>query len=383
MRWRYGIWLLALALQPLVQAQAKSAWPFWSSYQQRFISQDGRVMDFSRGSMTTSEGQSYALFFSLVADDAREFERIRVWTEDNLAGGSLAENLPAWSWGMDARGAWGVLDRSSAADADLWIAYSLLEAGRLWRNTAYSQTGRALLDQMVRQEVAYVPGVGAVLMPGPVRLFSGPGHWILNESYAPLPLLFAAAQADPGGPWRQMAADLPQWLAQASPSGFAMNWVEWSNAGFTTIERPGPDGTGAGGAGSGSYDAIRVYLWAGMTNRKTPGAEKILSTLAPMARLLAKGERPPEIVSPSGVVLSGSSPAGFAAALEPFLLSSGETAAAGVEAQRVKAQFDRSTGLLGADPHYFDQNLALFALGWREGRYRFAPDGSLRVRWED
>jgi len=130
MRWRYGVWLLAMVLQPVLHAQTRSAWPFWSSYQQHFISPDGRVTDFSRGSMTTSEGQSYALFFSLVADDAKEFERIRQWTEDNLASGSLAENLPAWSWGKDARGGWGVLDRNSAADADLWIAYSLLEAGR-------------------------------------------------------------------------------------------------------------------------------------------------------------------------------------------------------------------------------------------------------------
>ena len=382
MRWKYGVWLLAMVLQPAPQAQPRTAWPFWSSYERHFLSPQGRVVDFSRNSMTTSEGQSYALFFSLVAGDAKEFERIRAWTEDNLARGNLAENLPAWSWGQGSHGAWRVLDGGSAADADLWIAYSLLEAGRLWRHPAYSQTGKALLEQIARHEVAQAPGLGAVLMPGPTQLFSGPGRWILNESYAPLPLLMAAALADPAGPWREMAANLPEWLQQASPSGFAMNWVEWSHGRFTAIANPGPAGAGAGGVGYGSYDAIRVYLWAGMTNPKTSGAGKILSIFAPMARLLAQGQPPPEVVSPTGEVLSKNSPVGFAAALAPFLQLSGEGAAAVAEQQRVNAQFQRTTGLLGADPHYYDQNLALFAQGWWQRRFRFSADGRLQVRWE-
>ncbi len=381
MRWRLGVWLLAMVLQPLVRAQTRNAWPLWWSYQQHFLSPQGRVIDLSRHSMTTSEGQGYALFFSLVADDAREFEHIRAWTEDHLAGGNLAKNLPAWSWGQDAHGAWRVLDQNSASDADLWIAYSLLEAGRLWHHPAYTQTGKALLALIARREVAQAPGLGPVLMPGPAQLFSGPGRWILNESYAPLALLLAAAQTDPAGPWREMAANLPMWLQQASPSGFAMNWVEWSNGRFTAIASPGPAGTGAGGAGCGSYDAIRVYLWAGMTNPKTPGAGKILSIFAPMARLLAQGQPPPEVVSPTGAVLSRNSPVGFAAALEPFLLSSGEKAAATAEQQRVNAKFDHATGLLGADPRYYDQNLALFAQGWRQRRFRFRADGGLQVPW--
>jgi len=228
-----------------------------------------------------------------------------------------------------------------------------------------------------------VPGVGVVLMPGRTPLFSGQGRWILNESYAPLPLLLAAASADPAGPWRQMARDLPLWLQKASPSGFAMNWVEWSAGRFTAVAGPDVLGAGAGavGEGNGSYDAIRVYLWAGMTDPKTPGGMKILSIFAPMARLLAQGQRPPEVVSPDGEVLSQNSPVGFAAALMPFLLRSGDPAAAEAELERVNAQVDRSTGLLDADPRYYDQNLALFALGWKQNRFYFATDGRLRVRW--
>ena len=76
-------------------------------------------------------GQSYALFFALVDNDQARFEQLRRWTSENLAGGRLGERLPAWKWGRTETGEWGVLDENSAANADLWMAYSLLEGGRL------------------------------------------------------------------------------------------------------------------------------------------------------------------------------------------------------------------------------------------------------------
>jgi endoglucanase len=32
---------------------------------------------------------------------------------------------------------WAVIDTNSASDADIWIAWSLLEAGRLWKHPDY------------------------------------------------------------------------------------------------------------------------------------------------------------------------------------------------------------------------------------------------------
>jgi len=371
--------MVALMMPLASHASTPETWPLWSSYKSHFLSADGRIMDPDRNSMTTSEGQGYAMFFALVANDERTFERIRAWTEDNLASGNLAANLPGWSWGQSRDGSWHPLDRNSAADADLWIAYSLIEAGRLWKKPAYTRSGEGLLGQIAKLEVARLPGAGAVLMPGRVTLFSTPDRWVLNESYLPLPLLVAAAHAAPKGPWQQIAIDLPDWLQRASPTGFAMDWVAYSNGEFSAVPNPGD----ASRPACGSYDAIRVYLWAGMTDKETPGAEEILHIFSPMARLLASTSTPPEMVSPSGTVLSTNSPVGFSAALVPFLLSSGEKSAAMTQLRSVKAHFDRQTGLLNRHPRYYDQNLALFGLGWQQQRFRFAPDGELRVRWKN
>src|SRR5277367_1209663 len=217
-----------------------SAWPLWDHYAAHFLSPQGRVIDPARHSMTTSEGQSYAMFFALVAGDRDSFERIQAWTQENLAQGDLARNLPAWSWGRKDDGSWGVLDQNSASDSDLWVAYSLLEAGDLWVKPAYSRTGRALLSLIAKNESAQLPQVGAVLLPGRYGFHSDAGHWVLNPSYMPLPLLLAAMHADPQGPWNSMASALPGWLQEASPSGFAMDWVEYTNGkGFSAVSEPG------------------------------------------------------------------------------------------------------------------------------------------------
>ena len=371
------IGLLALAIT--AGAEAQSSWPFWDHYAARFITRDGRVVDPDRDSMTTSEGQAYGMFFALVADDRPMFESLRSWTEANLSHGDLGGTLPSWSWGRDNTGAWRVLDPNSASDADLWMAYSLIQAGGLWKDPQYSRTGEAMLAQIAKQEVSVLPGVGPVLLPGTNGFHPAPNRWMLNPSYLPLPVLIGVSHCDPAGPWRKMAEALPVWMAQASPRGFAMDWVEYVDGhGFSPWTGPGT----ASPQARGSYDAIRVYLWAGMAPKSMPGGEKTIRIFAAMCHLLRMDPVPPESIDAGGTLSSTPGPAGFSAALYPLLRSAGETLTAEEQLHRVTSEIDRRTGLLGTPAHYYDQNLALFGLGWQQQLFQFAPDGTLRVRWK-
>jgi len=142
--------LMLLSISGGSRAFAAGHWPLYENYARHFVDLDGKVMDPDRNGMVTSEAQSYALFFSLVANDPKRFRTILHWTEANLARGDLSQNLPAWSWGKRPDNSWGVLDENSASDADLWVAYALLEAGRLWGNSAYSAQGKHLLSLIAR-----------------------------------------------------------------------------------------------------------------------------------------------------------------------------------------------------------------------------------------
>ncbi|MBW9250328.1 MAG: cellulase, partial [Acidithiobacillus ferriphilus] len=257
---------------------------FWTSYQARFIDSQGRVIDWNDGGITTSEGQSYALFFALVANNPKLFQNILTWTQDNLAQGSLAAHLPAWRWGERPNKTWGVLDTNSAADADLWIAYTLIQAGRLWNRNSYTAMGTLLAKRIAQQEVVTLPDTGPMLIPGNAGFHIAPNTYVFNPSYLPLPVVEGLAHALPHGPWRAMAMHLPHFIKAVSPHGFAPDWVAYSPRQGYHIA---PQGS------NGSYNAIRVYLWAGMSNPDTPGAQRILDSVSGMANYLQSHLLPP------------------------------------------------------------------------------------------
>ena len=57
-------------------------------------------------------------------------------------------------------------------------------------------------------------------------------------------------------------------------------------------------------------------------------------------------------------------------------------AQADAQAKRLASGLDAGSGLYGNPPHYYDQNLAMFATGWMEKRYRMDKDGRLKLKWK-
>jgi endo-1,4-beta-D-glucanase Y len=364
--------VLGLALAALAAPGAGAScppWPAWDGFRSSFVSDGGRVTDPAEGAgQTTSEGQSYGLFFALAANDRAGFERILRWTEDNLAGGDLTARLPAWQWGRRFDGSWGVLDQNAASDADLWIAYALAEAGRLWRAPQYSALAQLLAERILREETTLLPGLGRALLPGPSGFEPKPGLYRLNPSYLPLQLLRRMAALFPQSEWARMPSVAADILVRSAPQGWAPDWVLYQQAGGFQAD---PDSKAAG-----SYNAIRVYLWAGMLADDEPLRPVLVKTLAPMARHTAEHGTPPLESATRQGTASGVGPAGFSAALLPFLAASRQTPALGQQRLRVTAK----APLVRTD-NYYDQVLTLFGAGWDEARFRFARDGRLLPRW--
>jgi endo-1,4-beta-D-glucanase Y len=369
--------LLAAMLFLSVQSTSQVSWPLWSHYAEHFVHEDGRVVDLDRDELTTSEGQSYAMFFALVANDGQRFDLIYRWTQDHLAAGSLKQNLPAWSWGRKADGDWGIEDNNSASDADMWLAYDLIQAGRLWKRSEYSSTGKALLSEIALKEVVDVHGSPA-LLAGKTG-FERHGTVVLNPSYMPLFLFEAAARTEPGGPWTAMANSLPSLLHNTSIAGFAPDWVAVTPDG-TMHAIPAPNSNSA--MATGSYDAIRIYLWAGITSPEASGRDAVLSELSAMTTYMRKHSIPPESVSDGQMVVRASGPIAYSAALIPFLLASQAPEAGELQERRLNSVWSSRTGLYGQQPRYYDQNLSMFTFGYLEHRYRIESTGELEVPWQ-
>ncbi len=377
MRGRFA-WLAlvtALLAQSAVATTCeRPAWPQWQRFSATAIQADGRVLESSlKANHSTSEGQSYALFFALVANEPATFERIWQWSKNNLAQGDLGQHLPACLWGQGPDGRWAVQDANAASDADLWFAYSLLEAARLWQRPNYAADARALLARVRADEVVELPGLGPTLLPGP-KGFVLPEHlWRLNLSYLPPFLLRRLALEEPKGPWTALLRQLPTLLQGAGPHQLAPDWTGYRGTaparGLVVDDPLGPT--------QGSYDAIRVYLWAGLTDAADPLSKPLLAALEGMTQATADLGVPPEKVDVRSGATAGQGPVGFSAALVPFLRQQGHTWLADAQQRRAEAG-------LGADQplHYYDQMLGLFGLGWGAGHYRFAADGRLQPSWK-
>jgi len=90
---------------------------------------------------------------------------------------------------------------------------------------------------------------------------------------------------------------------------------------------------------------------------------------------------PPEFVIGYKPEVRGDGPISFSAALIPFLQESKAPEAAAQQEKRLKDALSTSTGLYGHPPRYYDQNLAMFALGYTEHRFHIQSSGELEVSW--
>ncbi|MBB5216315.1 cellulose synthase complex periplasmic endoglucanase BcsZ [Parapusillimonas granuli] len=379
-----SVWLCSLALLAPLPAAAAAAckasdWPLWELFKKHFVQDSGRVLDAStKMQHSSSEGQSYGMFFALVAGDDKTFDAIWRWSVDNLAGGDMSQRLPAWIWGVDDDKNWRVLDANSASDGDLWFAYALLEAGRLWSRPDYTRSAHALLRLIEAQEVLDVPGLGRMLLPGKEGFVTPGKEWRFNPSYLPIPLLRRLELEFPAGPWKEIAGNTAKMLARVTPYGLAPDWTAYraqdgGNGAF------GPDP--AKGA-EGSYDAIRNYLWAGMTPMADPLFRAMMISLDGMAFLTRDKGAPPEKVDTLTGRATGEGPFGFSAALVPYFKASGEPAPAQLQKQRAESMLRASLAKEGVQPPYYDFVLSLFGLGWVDQYYDFRPDGTLSLPWE-
>ena len=362
--------VLAFWSAPLA-AETPVNWPLWDSFRRQTIQSDGRVIERRAADRTTSEAQAYALFFALVANDRRQFEVLLSWTVNNLARGNLHSQQPAWLWGLDSASQWRVLDANPAADADFWLAYTLIEAGRLWRVPDYTAVGLSLLRQIQRSQQVALTGFGPSILPGRHGFVLSPSRWRLNPSYFVPQQLHVFAQADPAGPWQAMAEKLPVLLRNASPAGFVADWIVYdADQGWQPDTETGP---------IGSYDAIRMYLWVGMMDPADPSRAVLLRSIEGMRRALQTAPSTIESVHTVTGAGRGKTPAGFTAALLPYLIAQRDTALA--ERLLLQLRATQQKEFLSAQSAYYDQVLALFGLGFMEKRFRFNVRGELVPSW--
>ncbi len=120
-----------------------------------------------------------------------------------------------------------------------------------------------------------------------------------------------------------------------------------------------------------------------MLDPATRDVDAVLKALPGIAGYLHANAIPPSQVKPDGTVVNAKSPVGFSAALLPYLSALNEKNLENQQMSRVQSEFDSKRGLYGNPAKYYDQNLVLFALGWKLRQSWFDPQGALEMSWKN
>jgi endoglucanase len=119
-----------------------------------------------------------------------------------------------------------------------------------------------------------------------------------------------------------------------------------------------------------------------MLGQATPHRDEMLKALSGMADYLRANAIPPAKVAPDGSIEDPKGPVGFSAALLPYALALHEDQIKDQQMSRLQSEFRSQTGLYGSPAKYYDQNLALFGLGYLQQQFWFDSEGALKLKWK-
>lgn len=296
----FGAWFQGVPMQPVTASALRTLLQdSWQGYQSRFIQGDGRVIDHKAAAISTSEGQSYALLRAVWMNDAGTFDRVWQWSRNNLQ--VRGDALLGWKWGQtDKRlewprvletGQWGLLDPTSASDADQDVALALLLAAERWNRDDYRQAAQTLLKDVWNKLV--VPSrFGPLLLPGDwYKDGAVPDTVKINPSYFAPYAYRVFAQHDPAHDWKGLIRSGYQWLAviqKASPHGYPPNWVEVNRQTGQVVRWPGQTASDEDAAqGDFGYDAFRL-LWRLEADHQLFGNPSAAALIKPAVDRLAR-----------------------------------------------------------------------------------------------
>ncbi len=222
----------------------------WQAYKNKFISNDGRIIDYFQDSISHSEGQGYGLLLSLMHDDQEAFDRVLKWSLENLQ--VRRDALFAWAWGKRSNGSWMVINYNNASDGDILIAFALINAAKKWHHQPYMNLALTIIKD-IRTLLALHQADISLIMPGYYG-FQEKSGVVLNTGYLILPAFSMFYGVDDTKFWTGIYNDSLKILKKARFSSFKLpsDWILIQN-GNVSVYTPKSSSFG--------YEAIRIPLY--------------------------------------------------------------------------------------------------------------------------
>ena len=238
----------------------------------RYVAPDGGVVRRDQGNDVVSEGQAYGMLIAELVGDDETVRRIWGWTRAHL-------NRPDGLLSFHADGNGTVLDRESAADADILAAYALLRYDGAGSATLH-RDGKGLAQAVLAHETVPVGDGGLA----PVA-----GSWVRGEPAAVNPSYWmpevSASLAGLTGDerWQTVADTTARLVAELTDDGARLppDWAEIQ--GGRVQASAAPDGSRPPQYGPDAQ-RVPVFFAVGCDERSTRLAADWWQLLAPQDR---------------------------------------------------------------------------------------------------
>lgn len=329
----------------------------WNYYKKTFISDDGRVIDYQRASVTTSEGQAYAMRRALLMRDKETFDKTYNWAKYNLQHKN--DHLFAWLWGQQkptiAQGEikWGILDQNGATDAGAEIADCLILASKVWHQQNYLEDAKKIINDIWRLETIRIKGeriLSAGMNQNKDELVE------VNPSYFMVYSLKNFAKIDKSHDWQSVINSsyrLTNWCVDHIPSGLPPDAFYINRrTGAITFDQDKNDFT---------YDAVRTF-YRFYVDYMLTGDKRAAKLLSKSKLFINRWKQEGKFYTDykqNGELKDYNEPIGSIALMLPVIKMYDKEAAKEIYISRIKDKYNKE-GYCGDPMDYYAQNLVWF-----------------------
>ncbi|GEM_PF-546130 len=228
---------------------------------------------------TVSEGIGYGMMISVLMEDWPTFDGIWIYSkayrESPYAGHSKEEpGLMPWLTSTFNWGGYGILDESSATDADLDIATSLIIAYKKTGKTQYLDDAKKLINALWEWEIN---ASNLLILSGDTPMWHTADP-VLNLCYFSPVAIRLFAEVDPSHDWKGVLDAMYTYMKKVQDGGTGV-FPDWSNTAGVAVDPK--NGSAAKTYWTFNKESVRIpwriswdYLWY-----KDERAAAILSTL--------------------------------------------------------------------------------------------------------
>lgn len=342
---------------PVCPTKEPSLVDAWKYYKKIFISNDGRVMDHQRASITTSEGQAYAMRRALLMRDKETFDKVYSWTIYNLQ--HKKDKLFAWLWGQkkptitQGEIKWGILDQNGATDAGAEIADCLILASKVWDQKSYIYDAKKIINDIWNKETVKIKGE-RILSAG---MDQNKDEFVeINPSYFMIYSFRNFAKIDGAHNWQSVINSsyrLTNWCINHIPSGLPPDVFYINrNTGAITFSKDKSDF---------SYDAVRTF-YRFYVDYKLTGDKRATLLLSKSKLFLNRWKQEGKFYTEykqNGDLKDYNEPIGSIALMLPTIKIYDKQMAKEIYINRIRDKYN-SEGYCGDPMDYYAQNLVWF-----------------------